>query len=287
LKRITWLASYPKSGNTWMRVFFTNLQRDEAAPADINELLPGSMMAGNRDLFLEALGYDAADLTHDEIDRLRPKIYLYHAAKAQNPLFCKVHDAYAFLADGEPLFPPAATAGVIYLIRNPLDVCVSYMHHFAACTYDQVIAWMGDPHFAPGGRNDLLELQLRQRSLTWSGHVLSWVNAPNLRVLVIRYEDMKARAVETFTTAAAFVGMTQDQARITRALESSSFEELQRQERANGFREAGKEKSFFRKGKVGSWREELTASHVARIIKDHREVMLRFGYLTEAGEPSF
>ena len=97
---------------------------------------------------------------------------------------------------------------------------------------------------------------------------------------------MKTRPVETFTKAAAFVGMTRDRATIERTLEFSSMEELQRQEREHGFKGAqAPERPFFRKGKVGSWREELTESQVARIIQDHRDVMLRFGYLNKAGEP--
>ena len=124
--------------------------------------------------------------------------------------------------------------------------------------------------------------------LTWSEHVLSWVNAPNQRVLVLRYEDMKAHPLETFTAAAGFVGMTQDRAKITKALQYSSIDELQRQERRHGFEETlAPGRAFFRKGKTGGWREELTESQVARIIEAHREVMLRFGYLTEAGEPVF
>ncbi len=96
---------------------------------------------------------------------------------------------------------------------------------------------------------------------------------------------MQARPVETFTAAAAFVGMTADRDKVIRALQFSSFDELQRQEREAGFQEFNKGRLFFRRGKVGGWREELTPSQVARIIGDHREVMLRFGYLNEAGEP--
>ena len=68
----------------------------------------------------------------------------------------------------------------------------------------------------------------------------------------------------------------------------SSFDELQRQEQEQGFAEQmAPGRSFFRKGKVGAWREALTSAQAARIIGDHRDVMTRFGYLSEAGEPVF
>ncbi len=286
MKRIHWLASYPKSGNTWMRVFFANLQWDAAVPARINRL--PNLIASDRHAFDEAVGYEAGDLTHDEVDCLRPEVYLDYARRAKNSYFCKVHDAYTFLPDGRPLFPPEATAGAIYLVRNPLDVCVSYAHHSGESNYDVSIGWMENPGFALAAETDRLDPgQLRQRLLTWSDHVRSWADAPTLRVLIIRYEDMKLRPVETFAAAAAFAGMTEDRAKIERALAFSSLEELQRQERAEGFRGAlAPDRPFFRKGEVGSWREVLTDAQVARIIRGHREVMLRFGYLTETGEPT-
>jgi hypothetical protein len=289
MKCITWLASYPKSGNTWLRVLFTNLLRAEGGPANINELVPVSL-ASDRELFDRLVGYEAADLTHDEIDRIRPDFYRYQASHAAEPFFCKVHDAYRLLPDGQPVFPLEVTAGAIYLVRNPLDVCVSLAHHNGERDFDKTIADMANPcRLLPGRRDRRLDPRLlTQRLHTWSDNVLSWVDAPGLRKHVLRYEDMAARPVETFAAAADFMGMTQDLATIRRVVEFSSFHELQRQERLHGFREAvTPQRSFFRKGKVGSWREVLTEAQVRRMIEDHREVMQRFGYLTEADEPVF
>ena len=67
---------------------------------------------------------------------------------------------------------------------------------------------------------------------------------------------------------------------ILKALELSSFEELQRQEKEHGFKEKSPSSDmFFRKGEVGSWREELTQKQVKHVIQDHKEVMRRFNYL--------
>ncbi len=283
---IIWLASYPKSGNTWLRVFLANLQRDQDTPVDINSLERSSAHA--RQCFDLALGYEAGDLTHEEVDLLRPEVYRYLAARAEQPIIFKVHDAYTILSDGQPLFPPEVTAGVVYLVRDPRDVCVSYAH-FQGGNYDRILALMADPHgMIAGPRDRLILAGLRQRLLTWSQHVLSWVDAPGLRKLVLRYETMLAQPLETFTAVAAFLGMTQEPARIRRAIAFSSLRELQRQESQDGFREASApHRAFFRKGKAGSWREVLTDAQVRRMIEDHRTVMQRFGYLTDAEEPVF
>lgn len=289
MKRIVWLASYPKSGNTWFRVFLENYRRNAEVPADINAL-EASYGPGARFPFDEATGLESGELSWDEIDQLRPEAYLLRARRhtGDGPLFCKVHDAYSYLPDGRPLFPVEATLGAIYFIRNPLDVCVSYAHHSGLEDLDQVIRSMADPERIAMPNREGLALQLTQRFLTWSGHVCSWVDAAGVRVRVLRYEDMKLRTKETFTAAVRFLGWPDEPERLRRALSQSSFAEMQRQERASGFRERTPEaESFFRKGEIGSWRERLTPAQAARIVADHGEVMRRFGYLTAEGEIVF
>jgi hypothetical protein len=284
---IVWLASYPKSGNTWFRAFLANLLADGDDPVSINALATGSI-ASVRSLFDEDTGIDAADLTFDEIDSLRPLVYRRWAAGLGSEIgYHKIHDAYVLTAGGAPLVPADATRGALYFIRNPLDVAVSYSHH-AGVSLDRAIGLMGDPAHCFGAGPRRLHKQLRQRMLTWSGHVESWVDQRDIAVHVCRYEDMHATATATFTAAAAFAGLPTDPARIAKALRFAAFDELRAQEDADGFQErAPGAEAFFRQGVVGSWRERLDAGQVERIISDHGPVMLRFGYLDERGVPVF
>jgi len=283
---IIWLASYPKSGNTWMRAFFTNFFNDSEESMDINDL--SVTIASSRTLFDEIAGVEASDLTEDEIERLRPDVYEQMAAASdEETLFLKIHDAYIHTTSGHPLVPHKATRGVIYIIRNPFDTAVSFASHLGD-DIDAVISGMSDVRFAFYTNPNRLEGQLRQRLLSWSGHVLSWVDAPGLQVYVMRYEDMKQNPLETFTGAVRFVGLANDEDRIRRALAGSDFKKMKQQEEALGFRERSPNAtSFFRKGEVGSWRESLSQDHVARLVHDHRAVMERFGYLTENDVPVF
>lgn len=68
-KKIIWLASYPKSGNTWFRIFLANLFSGAKQPANINELQDTSI-ASNRQMFDEAAGIASSDLTPQEIEIL-------------------------------------------------------------------------------------------------------------------------------------------------------------------------------------------------------------------------
>lgn len=287
MKGIVWLASYPKSGNTWFRTFLANFQSERDQPADINAL-GGAPIASARGPFDEALGYDSGELTFDEIDALRPEVYRQIAREAKEPLYCKVHDAYTFLPDGRPLIPPEATAGALYFVRNPLDVAVSFAHHSAAKSIDRLITALGDEQNAFCESSASEPNQLRQKLLSWSAHVLSWVDAPGIRVHVMRYEDMKRAPEETFGRAVRFLRLPEDRGRLEKAIAFSRFEELQAQEERTGFREkVPRAKSFFRKGEVGSWREALSPEQAQRVIAAHATVMRRFGYLDECDQPVF
>ena len=280
MNAIIWLASYPKSGNTWFRVFLTNLLRNAEAPASINEL-ESTPIASARGIFDENMGFEASDLAADEIDRLRPELYIHLAENAEEPFFMKIHDAYTHVAKNIPLVPEEATGCALYFIRNPLDVAVSFAH-YTGSDYDTSISFMSDETFAFCSKPDRLHNQLRQKLLSWSDHVLSWVDRAPFPVCLLRYEDMKSRPLETFTKAVRFAGFHHTREYIQKAIDFSSFDVVQQQEETEGFLENSPSPShFFRKGKAGSWRDELSVEQVQRIVHDHREVMRRFEYLDE------
>jgi len=283
---IIWIASYPKSGNTWFRVFLANLRGEMEVPVEINTL-NSTPIASARGLFDDTAGFESSDLTADEIDRLRPEIYEHIAANAGENLFMKVHDAYTYVSANIPIFPKKATAGVLYIIRNPLDVAVSFAHHFG-CDYDRAILNMANKKNNFYEKEKRLPGQLRQKFLSWSRHVLSWLETPGINVCILRYEDMKQKPIETFEKAVNFSMLEYGRDEIQKAIELSSFEGLQRQEKVNNFNERSPaSNAFFRKGKIGSWREELNDRQVKQIISNHEDVMRRYGYLDKNNEVVF
>ena len=201
------------------------------------------------------------------------------ASLRPDTVFAKTHNASAVF-DGISLISPEVTAGAIYVIRNPLDVTVSYAHHFAL-PIDQTIEAMASEvnHVLTVGRN------VFQVIGSWSGHVRSWTTAPGLRCHVLRYEDMSRKSLKTFGGVVKYLGLPADTARLRRAIRFSSFETLARQETEGGFIEQSKSNDqFFRKGRVGDWRNVLTQAQVEKVIENHGDVMRDFGYLSEAGK---
>lgn len=259
--RTVWLASYPKSGNTWFRIFLANLLYPEQAPVDINALPLRTPIASTRDDFDQLLALPSALLLPDEIRALRPQVDQTLAASWADPvLYRKVHDAYEYLPDGRPLLGAGPEFAAIYFLRHPCDVAVSAANHWS-CTVDEAAERLLNPEMimTRGRRN--LPNQLVQRLLTWEGHVLSWLAAA-MPVCVLRYEDMRRKPLATFRRAVHFLGLAQNDEAIQRALDACVLERLQSQEADRGFGEAPpKVNRFFRNGAIGEGEKVLLPQH--------------------------
>lgn len=276
---IFWLASYPKSGNTWFRIFIENLQRDAACPADINRL--SITNAANRVWLDDTLGFSTADLGDDEVEALRAPAYEWFASAREAASYFKIHDAYR---------PELLAArrhymlGALYLIRDPLDVVLSLANHHA-CDLDSAISMMTDARRMTSCGGGRYVGQARQYLSCWSRHVLSWVDGLEVGCLVVRYEDLLASPMETFTRAARYLQLPDEPGRIAKAISFSSFDELVRQEEHSGFRERNAPGTrFFRRGESGQGRQCLSKSQINRIVSAHGAVMERFGYLNHDRE---
>ncbi len=276
-KNLVWLASYPKSGNTWFRIFLSNLLKGTKEAPDINDL-ERTPIASCRSIFDDYTGLEASDLTRDEIQNLRPHVFSMIAENSEETSYHKVHDAFTKNADGEWIFPPDSTMGAIYFIRNPLDVAVSFSYH-NSCPLDKMIKGMADENYCLCPNIRGIANQLYQHHLSWSGHARSWTKAP-IDVCVMRYEDMKLNTFETFKKSANFLKLNKTDEEIRTAIELSSFDVLRKQEEKNGFHEKPlKAEYFFREGRIATWKKHLTAEQIALLIENHREVMLEFGYI--------
>lgn len=279
---IIWLASYPKSGNTWVRAFLANLLSDARQPVPINAL-PEHLLGDNFLIHYEKVtGQPADSLTEDDIQRLRPRVHEWFAYSRPDNVFVKTHNAVLKIK-GQPLITPTATAGAIYVIRNPLDVAVSFAHHYQI-DYDRAVESLCDDYYElpPSGG------QSAQVLSSWSRHVLSWVDAPGLPIVTLRYEDLLKKPAKGFGSLVDFLRLPREKPRLQRAIRFSSFRELQGQEKKERFVESRPDGStpFFRSGKAGGWREILSEDQAARMIAAHGPVMQRFGYLRPDGEPA-
>lgn len=272
---ICWVASYPKSGNTWVRAFIANYLDNTPRPVDINTLHERSQAEARAYRFAKFVpGGDTTALDLEEICALRPLVQADMAAAAQGTIFVKTHNFHGAYR-GYPLHHAAVTSGAIYIVRNPLDVAISLANYFAF-SLDEAIDFMAEE--LTGTLNE--PENVAQVISSWSLNVASWTAEPSPSVLVLRYEDLLDKPLKAFRKVVALMGLPRDDARLKRAIAHTSFRQMQAQERSGGFVERHEDaRSFFRAGRKGQWRDVLSEQQVARLVGVHREQMARFRYL--------
>ncbi|MBT5434019.1 MAG: sulfotransferase domain-containing protein [Alphaproteobacteria bacterium] len=271
---LVWLASYPKSGNTWLRAFLTNLMTNAERPVTLDEL--GRLTAGDAEpsRYVALAGKPIEALDSATVAALRPRVQAQLAAESAETRFVKTHSALMG-AHGVPSINLQITAGAIYVVRDPRDVAVSFGHHLGR-PLDDIIELMGRDNAV----TDSTPAAVSELIGSWSQHVASWTAQTNPALHVVRYEDMLARPQKAFGGIAGFLGLKPPRGRIERAIRHASFKVLRGQEDKNGFRERSEHSdSFFRAGVAGQWRDVMTPEQIRRIGQQHHEQMARFEYL--------
>jgi hypothetical protein len=273
LGEIIWLASYPKSGNTWLRAFLRNYMTDAAAPCSINTLAEFSISEPAAALFRARGARAAESLSEQDVQRLRPLVHEDLARRRPSAVFVKTHNAN-LAVHGIPICTPSVTAGAIFLVRDPRDVAVSYSS-FTGRDVDEIIEFMGNR----GAALQSTESRVFEFLGSWSRHAESWATAE--KRLLVRYEDLIAAPDKNFARIIRFLGGTIEPARLQRAIQFSNFKTLSDQEFRDGFTANGPNTGakFFRKGEAGGWKTALTPVQSSTIEAAHGDVMRRFGYL--------
>jgi hypothetical protein len=273
-------------------MLIANLSAKDDRPIDINNLHEPRCMASARGPFDHLLLIDSGLLTHDEIDSLRPRVYEELARGAEDdendtreagpPVrFVKTHDAYTLTRDGQPVLAGSRGAdGAIVIVRDPRDVVPSLASHNNS-SIDEAITFINDKNSGFCAGTTRLYSQLRQKLPCWSGHIASWLNQADIPVQLVRYEDLQADTSGALNHMLAFAGCAATEREVRRAVTLADFMELQQQESQKGFLEAPSPQpggKFFRRGKTGGWRDELSLEQVARIEYEHGPMMQRLGY---------
>ncbi len=279
MRKICWLASFPKSGNTWTRILLSHLVGEKPSDGEEDYVRLSGSISSNRIRFDNLTGLPSSDMTDDEIDILRPATYRSIAKEASERFYVKVHDAYHENMEGQPIFPSDCSYGAIYLVRSPLDVAISYAHHQGHQDFAKTVAQLNcTDHIMAGGSRS----QLRQKTFGWAGHYKSWHEQTEIPVLTIRYEDMLEDTEACVMQMAQFLQLDDDNiaARVAHAVAESRFDKLREKEARIGFRERPqKAKRFFRSGRAGEGREQLSRELQDEIYDANHDLMRELGYL--------
>lgn len=273
---LVWLASYPKSGNTWTRTLLSNLvtiMAGEEGALDINSINRFSLGENAASFYKDILGYLPGPGHKREIAETRHQVQAAIADQFEGVIFVKTHNALV-IDQGQSIINFGVTSGAIYIVRNPLDVAISLSYHMGR-TIDEAIDVMATADM----ETPINDKRVHEVWGSWSQNVESWTRRPNRAIYVMRYEDMLDDPEKVFGGLAHHLLLNPTPAELRLAIERSSFESVQAQEDAEGFREKPKQaERFFREGRAGQWKEILSAQQVERIVGAHRVQMERFGY---------
>ncbi len=285
-KGIVWIASYPKSGNTWVRVFLYQLMRimggHPREEDEINKLDRASTYESRLyGLFQQFLGKPLSDATREEVATVRPQVQAAIADRSPGVALVKTHNVLGNM-HGIPIINLAVSAGTVYLVRDPRDVVLSLADHLGV-SVDGAIAVMTTGGYMNSNTVDTaFEIWG-----SWSEHVFSWTGRPNEAVIVVRYEDLIEDPVKHFTAIVEHLRQSATPDQIAEAVELSTFDKLRAAEDQRDFRERSERADrFFRRGQAGAWREALSDDQARRIVQAHHQQMRPLGYLTEPGEPT-
>lgn len=276
--RTVWLASYPKSGNTWMRAIVTALSSHPHL-FGVNHLGSGAQPYAVNTA-LTRFGLDPRWLALDELDLVRHELVTRDGTNEPldgPPVLRKTHEIFRVGAPGAEPFPPLATRAAILVVRDPRDVASSYGPFFGLATTEAIDKMTSH---RVQGTSSALRGMTAQPWGSWSSHTRSWLS-PDVPfpVHVVRYEDLLTDAVSVLEPVFAAIGLSCDREQLADAVERSSFERLRQSEQQRGFRETSpRTEVFFRKGRSGSWADELAAEQVLTIEAHCGEVMALLGY---------
>ena len=270
---LVWLASYPKSGSTWLRAFLHNYLVQPDRPYDINRLMDLTAGESGAAAYRKYDPRPASQYKTAEVQHMRPLVHRDLTRLHPDLVLVKTHNA-SLTVDGVPLVTPEVTTAAIYMVRDPRDVAVSYSRHLGL-SVDQVIDFMAEPAATlPGSDRKVFEWLG-----SWSMHVHYWTRSRSKRLHVLRYEDAVRDPMAAFGGVMAFLGGPVEPDRLAQAVRFSSFPILQAQEAASGFVERPEcVGAFFHQGRAGAWQDALTPAQARRIEEQHAREMTRAGY---------
>jgi len=266
---IVWLASYPKSGNTWVRLFLNTLLFGQDGNVNINDIKIKQF----------PLKQDFAGLT-DDIDNVNEFVKNCNLAQTKINLdneikFLKTH--HAFWRNGNYAFTDLEnTLGVIHIIRDPRNVITSVFNHFNIDSYAHALEFMKDPLQCIGVKGGESGHDLMTIISSWGNHYSSWKKFKKNNLL-IKYENLINNPEKEFVKLCNFIEDISDlkfeKKLILKAIESCNFNTLKKQEASNGFSEGTTNKAnikneFFNLGPENDWEKLLNKE-----IKDKIEIL--------------
>ncbi len=293
-KHIFWIASYPKSGNTLLRAIVASLFFSETGIFSFDLL---KKIVGFEEISRLSKCFNTSAENINKKNWEEKNILIFENMRdIQRKINLGFNEDFAFFKthfsgknfDGQSFFVEEYLRGLIYIYRDPRDVCISWARH-TNFTKDKSIDfmlnesasinWIGQEKFIKYNKNIPVYLS------SWEKHVKSWIDLPfNCPFLLLTFEELVYNKKETIKKLIEFfeknykIKIINKDIKINNILNSSSFNNLQKLEIHQGFNESINNNKFFAVGKKDQWKTELDKNQINVIESKFGTTMKKLKY---------
>lgn len=291
---IIWIASYPKSGNTWVRTIINQIIKGDEKNIDnvLDDISDIRMYPNKGDLISPSRPILKKEYTPEEVKKLirysvkNWKISQNKINQKKQIKFLKTHNMFCKFTVGNKDYSFTDiqnTAGVIHVVRDPRNIATSVKNHFSHNSYDETINMLIDENSWTGIKN----YGAPQFLSSWKNHYNSWKSFPKNNLL-IRYEDLindtEKEIKRLMNYLSSFVKINIEDKFIKTIIENTSFKNLSHLEKKgkfteNSFGKKAEKKTFFLLGPKNNWKKILKKNYSEKIRMSFKKEMKELNYL--------
>ncbi len=278
---IIWIASYPKSGNTFIRSFLSAYFFSDTGKFDFDLLY--------NILQFPSLKFSKTDHPSKK-DAAQNWIINQNFFFKDKDVFLKTHNNL-LKYEGYKFTSQKQTKGAIYIVRDPRNVILSMSHHYSL-SYEQAYEKILDD------KASLLEKTFNNDHSnftylgSWSDHFKSWKDNNEFKILFLKYEDFEKNVEKEFKKILLFILKLKnekieiDEDKFLNAIKSTNFTNLRNKENIFGFEESvysdkGKKINFFNLGFQNKWQKKLPNGILRKINTNLHKELVELGYKSD------
>ena len=276
---ILWIASYPKSGNTWLRSFISTYYFSNKDQFYFN-LLKNIKQFPHEKFFSKKI--ESIENAIESWDKSQENI-----TKHKKITFLKSHSALTKV-NNYPFTTNKHSIGAIYIVRDPRNVISSLSNHYEL-TFDESFKFMTNKRKYLLNKKDMGNFSNFTFLGSWSNHYMSWKKNNLFNTYFIKYEDLENNTFDCFKNIVLFINKIMnydrkiDTVRVQKIVESINFDKLKMKEDLYGFPEGVESKNnskinFFYLGKKNKWENILSEKQINLMNKEFGKDIKNLGY---------
>ena len=281
---IFWIASYPKSGNTWLRALLTSYYYSKDGV--FNQKLLKNIGQFPEKKYFKNFKYNSKIVTDTSRFWIKAQEQINLDKKFR---FFKTHNILGAINKNK-FTNEKNSIGGIYIIRDPRNVITSIQNHYEL-SLDESLKFMSNERkfiYDFHAENDFSDFQFIS---SWEKNYQSWIRQKIFPIKIIKYEDLISKTFEVFKEIIEFIDSINDNKKIfnnikaENSIESTAFNKMQKIEKDNGFVESvlskneSKKIPFFHLGPTNNWKNIFEEKYQNKLNIKFENNLKELGYI--------